>query len=147
MTTGLDDANVVEARLGQPGARDETGEAAPHEGDGNVVVQGRALGVRQVGVLGVVRQLALQLEVLGVPVRPDPLRPLLGVPALERCLVESRRAVGDAVARRRHRPPSLARRPSHSFSWGRCASRRLWPLTAPGCIARLLVPIVHRREE
>ena len=73
----LDDADVVDARLLQPGAGDEPGEAAADERDRDVVGDRLALGDGRVGVLEVVGELVLQLQVLRVAVGPQPLVPLL----------------------------------------------------------------------
>ena len=84
----LDDADVVDAGLLDAGAGDEPREAAADERDRHVVGLGLALDARRVRVLEVVGQLVLELQVLLVPVGPQPLGPLLGVLLLERVDVD-----------------------------------------------------------
>jgi hypothetical protein len=86
----LDDANVVDPRLLQPSAGDETGEPATDEGDGHVVGLRLPLGDRRVGIVQVMGQLILQLDVLVVAVRTEALRPLLCVLLLEGIEVDRR---------------------------------------------------------
>ena len=86
----LDDADVVDARLLEPGAGDEAGEAAADEGDGDVVGLGLALDPGRVGVGEVVGQVVGQLQVLVVAIGPQPLVPLLGVLGLEGLFVDGR---------------------------------------------------------
>ena len=72
----------------QAGAGDQAGEAAADEHDRHVVVLRLPLDHREVRILEVVGQLALQLEVLVVAVRPQPFGPLLGVLLPEGFLVD-----------------------------------------------------------
>ena len=64
----LDDADVVDAGLAEPGAGDQPGEPAADEGHGDLVDQRLALGGFDVGVLEVVGELAGHLDVLLVAV-------------------------------------------------------------------------------
>jgi hypothetical protein len=86
----LDDAHVFDAGFLQPGACDQAREAAADERDRDVVGFRLPLGDRRVRILEVVRQLALQLDVLGVAVGPQALVALRRVLLAERLLVDRR---------------------------------------------------------
>ena len=86
----LDDADVVDAGLLEPGAGDQPREAAADERHRHVVGLGGPLGHRCVRVVEIVGQLVLQLQILGVPVRPQALGPLLRVPLLQSVYVDRR---------------------------------------------------------
>ncbi len=69
----LDDPDVVDARLLQVGTGHQAGTSAPDDGDGHVVVPGRPVLRRQVGVLEVGRERAGHLDILGAAVDAEPL--------------------------------------------------------------------------
>ena len=75
----VDQAHIVDPPLLQACASDEAGEAAADEGDGDVVPFPLPLDPLRVGILQVVRQLPLHLEVLVVAVGPEALVALLAV--------------------------------------------------------------------
>ncbi len=81
----LDDADV-DAGFLQAGAGDEPGEAAADERRRDVIGLRRPLDDGRVRVFEIVGELALELDVLGVAVGPQPLVPLGGV---LRCLSAS----------------------------------------------------------
>ena len=83
----VEQAHVVDAGLLEAGGGEQAGEAGAHEGEGHVVGDGLARLHRQVRVVEVVAELALEAHVLGVPVGPDALVALLGVLAPERVLL------------------------------------------------------------
>ncbi|MHC2243038.1 hypothetical protein ACVJH7_002345 [Bradyrhizobium elkanii] len=69
----LDDADILDPGLGQPRRSGEPGEAAADEGEGDVVGLRRALNDRRVGIVEIMRELALDLEILVVAVGTQPL--------------------------------------------------------------------------
>jgi hypothetical protein len=76
----LDDPHIGHPRFGQPRAGDQPGEPAADEGEGDVVVDGRALGWRERRVEPVSRQGALCSQILRVALGPQAflaLRPIL----------------------------------------------------------------------
>ena len=74
----LDDADV-DAGFLQAGAGDQSGEPASDEGGRDVVGLRRPLDDGRVRIFEVVGELVLELDVLRVAVRPQPLVPLVGV--------------------------------------------------------------------
>ena len=68
----LNDAKVVDARLGEPCAGDQAGESAADDGHPDIVRQGSTVERVGVGILQVGRDRSRQFDVLGVPVRPKP---------------------------------------------------------------------------
>ncbi len=79
----VDDADIVDARLLEPGAGDQPREAAADERHGDVVGLGGSFDDGRVGVVEVVGQLVRELQVLRVSVGPQSLGPLLGVLLLQ----------------------------------------------------------------
>ena len=76
----LNDAKVVDTRLGEPCAGDQAGETAADDRDGDVVEKAGAIDRLRVGVVEVVREWSGYLDVLGVRILSDPLvalRPIL----------------------------------------------------------------------
>ena len=99
----LDDADVVDAGLLQPGTGDEPGEPAADERDRHLVGQRVALDARRCRVLEVVGELADGLDVLLVAVGAQPLVTLRGVllpqrVAVDRGVHDVNNVIGDAVA-------------------------------------------------
>ena len=87
----LNDAKVVDARLGEPGAGDQAGETAADDGNGDVVAQWGTIDRLRVGINEVRREWPRHLDVLGVRILPDPLVALEPVLLAQRVGVEGRR--------------------------------------------------------
>src|SRR3546814_15133773 len=68
----LDNANIVESGLAQFRANHQPADAAPDDGDFDMIMQRCAHDGLDIGVVGVVRELRLCLNILLVPVRPPP---------------------------------------------------------------------------
>jgi hypothetical protein len=110
----LDDADVPDASLLQPGAGDEAGEPAPDEGHGDLVVPRVALDPFDVGVVEVVGEPAGDLDVLLVAVFPQALVALGAVAG------DGPLAAGQLVARRAQSvTPNVARHPADTVRHSR----------------------------
>ena len=86
----LNDAEVVDARLPEPGAGDEAGETAADDDHGDVVDERPTRYRVRVGVVQIRRERSGHLDVLGVPIRPDPLVALHAVLLAQRIRTEVR---------------------------------------------------------
>ena len=86
----LDDADVLDAGLDQPRAGDKARKAAADEGEGDVVGLRRARGDRRIGIVEIVRELALDLKILIVAVGAQPLVALLQIFLAQPLLVDGR---------------------------------------------------------
>jgi hypothetical protein len=75
----LDDADILDARFLQAGPRDKTREAPADEREGHVITLGRTLGQWRIGILEIMRQLPLDLDILRIAIRAQPLVALLAI--------------------------------------------------------------------
>ncbi len=94
VATLLNDAKVVDARLRESCAGDESGETTADDGDPHIVGQGWAIDRLRVGVLQVGFERTRHLDVLIVAVPPDPLVAFEPVLLAQRVGVEFRRSRG-----------------------------------------------------
>src|SRR5207302_10745608 len=104
VTPLLDDPDIVDARLLQPGTGDQPREAPADERHRDVVGLRPSGRDRRVRVVGVVGELILQFLVLVVAVRPQTLGPLLRVRPLQGVLIDGHRLRVKANLTERSRP-------------------------------------------
>src|SRR5262249_22040489 len=84
----LHDTNVRNARFDQPRASDEAGDAAADKSEGDMIEQRLAVDRLGVRVLLVMRELALEPQILRIAVRAQPLVALGKVFRQQRLLVD-----------------------------------------------------------
>src|SRR5205085_11440295 len=90
VAAALDDAYVLDAGFAQASAREQTAEAAADDDDLDLVEERRALeALLDVGILDVVGELPVHLDVLVVAVRTEPFLALLLVLLAQRLRVEA----------------------------------------------------------
>ena len=75
----LDDADILDAGFGQPRGGGKPGKAAADEGEGDVVGLGIARRDRRIGIVEIMGELTLDLDILVVAVGAQPLVALLRV--------------------------------------------------------------------
>jgi hypothetical protein len=126
----FDHAHVVHAGLDQARAGDEAREAAADEGERHVIALGLALYARRVRVVEVMRELALQAQVLRAAIRAQALVALLLVLGAQGLLIED----GFGIARQTHDAESSCRAAlRHRVLRARRGSRRLALARAFAC--------------
>ena len=84
----LDDADILDAGFRQPRGGGEPGKAAADEGEGDVVGLGIARRDRRVGIVEIMGELSLDLDILVVAVGAQPLVALLHVFLAQPLLVD-----------------------------------------------------------
>jgi hypothetical protein len=99
----LDDADILDAGLGQPRRSGEPGKAAADKGEGDVIRLRCALDHRRVGILEIMRELALDLEILVIAVGTEPLVALLAVLRAQPLLVDRGGLCVSGLLGHRHR--------------------------------------------
>jgi hypothetical protein len=98
----LDDANVFNSGFRQPRGGGKARKAAADEGEGDVVGPGIARGDGRIGIVQIMRELSLDLDVLVVAVGAEPLVALLHILRPQLLLVESAAALVLRFVRDRH---------------------------------------------